>query len=443
MRAAARTGVRTGPPPALIAFAFVALVCGSNALTPLLPLYAERLALTPVDRAVVFCGYFLGLITVLVLAARTRLVQAARAALLAALAISVLGDTALILGSHTPQLLAVGRVFIGISVALGTGSAAALMVAARGEAGRAFIAAGSLVGACVGLAAALAIVTWLPGPMLTVYLVHAVVAVGTLIALAVSTRRRPGPPLPGAGRPERAVVQNDGIESGGTETGGTVSGPPVASPPPVLSRRIRVGAFAAGGVAWAMGALATGSLPATLVLTGLVDTTLVAVAVGGLSLLTSCAGIALGLGAPLARVWPLVVAGSWALVVVGVWTHWLPVIVLGCALGGVGQAGAYRSGLRRLTVGLDPLRQGQVTSAYAAVAYGSCAASLLGAGWLEQWLGVEVGGGVLAGALLAVAAVTTVLLSGRTAAAEVADIPRPSGVTAGQAACAGAGDPLN
>ena len=48
------------------------------------------------------------------------------------------------------------------SVGLSTGAAAAIMVAARGERGHAFIASWSLIGAGSGLVAAIAIAVFLP-----------------------------------------------------------------------------------------------------------------------------------------------------------------------------------------------------------------------------------------------------------------------------------------
>lgn len=370
-----------GAPARIVAVAFVWLVCGSNAMTPLLPVYAEHLDLTPLDGALVFCGYFAGLIGVLLVGARTTLLRRARPVLLAALAVAVVADLTLVAGAERPLLLALGRILVGAGVALGTGASAALMVIARGDAGRAFIAGGAMVGACAGLVLALAVVTWLPGPTRTIYLLHGAGCLLILLTILVAGSR--------PGRPDDLVD--------------------AAAVPSPLGRARRTGALLSGGVGWSFGALAVGSLPATLTGTGLTTSLLAAVGVGAVAMLASCAGIALGLGSPTTIWWPLVTAAGWATIASGVTLAHLPLVVAGAIVGGLGQAAAYRSGLRRVTVGLAAERQGRVASGFSAFAYASCAAALLLTGIAQSLLGPVPGLLLSAGATLSVAAVAVIL----------------------------------
>lgn len=449
-----------------VATAFVLLVCGSNAMAPLLPLYTEHLALTALDSAAVFSGYFLGLVGILILAARTRLVAAARVVLPLALVVGLAGDVALMYGSSAPLWLLIGRVLVGASVALGTGAAAAVMVAIRGEQGRAFLATGSLIGACAGLLAAMVIVELLPGPLITVYAINAGVMVVALVVLLAVFRSaqlpqvlsRPAPVVPLCDTP---VAQDADRRIGQLVEPARVATPqlarrrrlervsprrghsPASSTGAPRLRRQRLAALLTGGAGWAIGALAVGALPAALVATGTVQTVSVGVAVGGVCLLTSCLTSLAGIGSPAARWWPLLLAGAWALVTAGLWASSLVPAILGCAAGGVAQAASYRSGLRRLTVGLDPVRQGQVASAYSAFAYSSCAVLLLLCGALQLQLGESLGLLVLA-ALYAAVCCVTIALAGRAGnGAGAADTAVATSETAGQGKYTSAGNRLN
>lgn len=379
----------TGAPARIVALAFVWLVCGSNAMTPLLPVYTEHLRLSPLDGALVFCGYFAGLIGVLLVGARTTVLRRARPVLVVALAVAIVADLTLVAGAERPLLLALGRILVGAGVALGTGSSAALMVIARGEAGRAFIAGGAMVGACAGLILALAVVTWLPGPTRTIYLLHGAGCLLILITILIA-----------GARPGR---QHDPAGD--------------AQVPTRIGRARHAGALLSGGVGWSFGALAVGALPATLTGTGLTPSLLAAVGIGALAMLASCAAIALRLGSPGATGWPLATAAGWATVALGVALAQLPLVVAGAVVGGVGQAAAYRSGLRRVTVGLPAERQGRVASGFSAFAYASCAAALLLTGVAQLLLGPIPGLLFSAGALLLIATLAVFLsVSGQSGA---------------------------
>ena len=170
---------------------FILAICGSNAMTPLLPGYMDTHGLGPAAASVLFATYFIALIIILLISARGPLIRHSRTVLPLALLAAIVGDLLQIVGASVDVLLFPGRFLTGASVGLSTGAAAAIMVAARGERGRAFIASGSLIGAGSGLVAAIAIAVFLPWQLVTVYSIHAAATAVCLIVLLVGLRLAP------------------------------------------------------------------------------------------------------------------------------------------------------------------------------------------------------------------------------------------------------------
>ncbi|ORM34067.1 hypothetical protein [Williamsia sp. 1135] len=347
---------------------FVLVICGSNALTPLLPYYQDEHGLGAIESAAIFSMYFVALMTVLMLSARTSLVRHARRILPVALLTGVVADLLLITGDRVPALLYPGRLLTGTSVALATGAAAAVMVAIRGERGRAFIGTGSLLGAGGGLALAIAIVVFLPRPAVTVYALHLVCLLVCLGVLAVGLRQSPW------------VLAT------------TPNGPPPAptTPPSRPPVRLRIGAHLLGGSAWAVGALAVGVLPAALLDRGVTDSLLIAYTLTGSCLFASTLAGFLGFGTR-TMVSPgpaiIVLTLGWSVAVSGLLLGWAAPVLIGCIMCGFGQAAGYRVGLVHLTRGLEPVRQGQVASGYSAAAYAAAGVFVLSAGVSVSLLG--------------------------------------------------------
>ena len=108
------------------------------------------------------------------------------------------------------------------------------------------------------------------------------------------------------------------------------------------TRRRDPGAYLVGALAWAIGALAVGAMPAAILATGASDSLLVAQCVGGacllVSMVASLAGVGVRLVTTLPAVGVLLVVG-WSTAVVGLVLGRLDVIVLGTVVGGIGQAG--------------------------------------------------------------------------------------------------------
>lgn len=324
---------------------FILAICGSNAMTPLLPGYMDTHGLGPAAASVLFATYFIALIIILLISARGPLIRHSRTVLPLALLAAIVGDLLQIVGASVEVLLFPGRFLTGASVGLSTGAAAAIMVAARGERGRAFIASGSLIGAGSGLVAAIAIAVFLPWQLVTVYAIHAAATAVCLIVLLVGLRLAPGLLAYGNnsstddGFTPQSTHAHTGdldVHTGDLDVAGT--------------RRRDPGAYLVGALAWAIGALAVGAMPAAILATGASDSLLVAQCVGGacllVSMVASLAGVGVRLVTTLPAVGVLLVVG-WSTAVVGLVLGRLDVIVLGTVVGGIGQAGGVPSGARR------------------------------------------------------------------------------------------------
>lgn len=316
---------------------FILAICGSNAMTPLLPGYMDTHGLGPAAASVLFATYFIALIIILLISARGPLIRHSRTVLPLALLAAIVGDLLQIVGASVEVLLFPGRFLTGASVGLSTGAAAAIMVAARGERGRAFIASGSLIGAGSGLVAAIAIAVFLPWQLVTVYAIHAGATAVCLIVLLVGLRLAPDllayrddSPTDDGFAPQSTHAHNGDLDvhTGDLDVAGT--------------RRRDPGAYLVGALAWAIGALAVGAMPAAILATGASDSLLVAQCVGGacllVSMVASLAGVGVRLVTTLPAVGVLLVVG-WSTAVVGLVLGRLDVIVLGTVVGGIGQAG--------------------------------------------------------------------------------------------------------
>ena len=395
---------------------FILAICGSNAMTPLLPGYMDTHGLGPAAASVLFATYFIALIIILLISARGPLIRHSRTVLPLALLAAIVGDLLQIVGASVEVLLFPGRFLTGASVGLSTGAAAAIMVAARGERGRAFIASGSLIGAGSGLVAAIAIAVFLPWQLVTVYSIHAAATAVCLIVLLVGLRLAPGLLAYGndsstddgfAPQSTHAHTGDLDVHNGDLDVAGT--------------RRRDPGAYLVGALAWAIGALAVGAMPAAILATGASDSLLVAQCVGGacllVSMVASLAGVGVRLVTTLPAVGVLLVVG-WSTAVVGLVLGRLDVIVLGTVVGGIGQAGGYRVALAAVTRGLGAVEQGRVASRFSAFAYSGAGVMVVLDGVAGQAVGT-LGGAIVTGVVYAaVAAVAIGLVVRRT-------FPRP------------------
>ncbi len=395
---------------------FILAICGSNAMTPLLPGYMDTHEFGPAAASVLFAAYFIALIIILLISARGPLIRHSRTVLPLALLAAIVGDLLQIVGASVEVLLFPGRFLTGAAVGLSTGAAAAIMVAARGERGRAFIASGSLIGAGSGLVAAIAIAVFLPWQLVTVYAIHAAATAVCLIVLLVGLRLAPGLLAYGNnssmddGFTPQSTHAHTGdldVHTGDLDVAGT--------------RRRDPGAYLVGALAWAIGALAVGAMPAAILATGASDSLLVAQCVGGacllVSMVASLAGVGVRLVTTLPAVGVLLVVG-WSTAVVGLVLGRLDVIVLGTVVGGIGQAGGYRVALAAVTRGLGAVEQGRVASRFSAFAYSGAGVMVVLDGVAGQAVGT-LGGAIVTGVVYAAVAAVAIGLVVRRA------FPRP------------------
>ena len=402
---------------------FILAICGSNAMTPLLPGYMDTHGLGPAAASVLFATYFIALIIILLISARGPLIRHSRTVLPLALLAAIVGDLLQIVGASVDVLLFPGRFLTGASVGLSTGAAAAIMVAARGERGRAFIASGSLIGAGSGLVAAIAIAVFLPWQLVTVYAIHAVATAVCLIVLLVGLRLAPGLLAYGndSSTDDGFTPQSTHAHTGDLDVHNGDLDAHTGDLDVAGTRRRDPGAYLVGALAWAIGALAVGAMPAAILATGASDSLLVAQCVGGacllVSMVASLAGVGVRLVTTLPAVGVLLVVG-WSTAVVGLVLGRLDVIVLGTVVGGIGQAGGYRVALAAVTRGLGAVEQGRVASRFSAFAYSGAGVMVVLDGVAGQAVGT-LGGAIVTGVVYAAFAAVAIGLVVRRAS------PRP------------------
>ena len=377
---------------AAAAGAFASLVVGSNVPGPLLPLYAEQMSLSTFTVSALFAVYLVALVLTFTLMARTRLTRFAWALLPAAMLGGVVADFSLLAGRENVVFLFVGRFLTGTCVGVATGATATIVVAARGEKGRTIASSGAIFGSFVGLILGAGVAEYLPGPTVTVYVIHmalvAVVAVVLLIALYAA----------------RQTLRTALIEPKGQSE---------VRAGPYIAPRTRAAGYGIGLAGWAIGGIAVGILPtAVLEQTGsdsLVVGALAPVMLLSIAWLSPFAFSALGTS--LRPVHSLALIGCGAvLTALGVGLPSLPLILAGCVCWGLGQGFAYACGLRLLTRGLSAVEQGRTASRFASFCYGFTAVLALITGAVST--GWETGAGMAFAGVVFVVLCTAVAVLG-------------------------------
>ncbi len=390
---------------ALVVASFCLVVAGPNLPTALLPAYRDAYRMTPFGLSLIFSAYLVLLVPALILCTRPALRARAGLLLSVGLALAVVADLVMVT-SHSPQMLVVGRALSGVSVALSTGAAAALMVALVGERGRGSVATGNIAGALLGTVSAVLLAQVGAGP--SVYLVHgaAVLVVLAMLLPALSARRAAHKLAPNT-----ASIEPELADAPDPKT-------PAPTSSPAVIRRHAVLALAVGAVGWAIPGLVTGLVPALLRdFTG--PTAVIVATSPAILLLGSAWGLQVLAKRPIMRrirgyeltVGITMGAVGLTLLTVGALARSISLVYLGCAVAAGGPALGYRGGMVLLTRGLDPVAQGAATSRYAATSYGLSACVVLGAGAIGALGGmvtaVTVGAGLLA--LVAFALLATIL----------------------------------
>jgi MFS family permease len=369
--------------------AMVLFIVGSSAPVPLLPLYGERLDLTPDRVALVFSVYFATMVLALGLGSVPAAQARPRLSLGIALGLSV-GSDALFLVGTEPSLVA-ARILTGFSVGIGIGAGATLAVMLRGERGRSIAATMTMVAGFVGVVGTALLADLTPWPTTAPFVVHggAAFLVLALLWCVPAPGRAPAPAKASATEGAASV----GIGVVGTEPGRAAgAAPPTASLTAVPSRTGVLVCAAVGILAWSLGNVVVGLAPTVVRVSIDTDSLLAASFVA--MLVASC-GMAAQYAMPLSRmrlsasVSGLFLAAGAACVVAGLALDQVAVILVGGALTGAGQGAGYRLGMLAVTRGLPPRRHGARTSLYAAMAYVSAAASVQMGGTLMTGFGHE------------------------------------------------------
>jgi hypothetical protein len=384
----------------VVGVSFSTLLAGSNAISPLLPVYRNVLHFDPVMLSLTFVCYVSVLAVVLLVVARSHLLRHAPLLLAAALAITIGSDV--LLSTASPTAVLGGRAIAGVALGIATGSAAALMVDAIGNRGRALIATGNLVGAVLGTGAALLWVFAVGDSSTTwVFLAHAGLCALILVPLLVVLSARRKPISAALSAPPRAAA------------GGA----------PGAARR-RVIPYLVGGLGWF-------AIRMTIVFAPSLVADQETPWVGSLGNLLVLAASAAGqLASPtIARLAPrssglvAMALGAAALLVAA--HAAIPALAFaGFAVLGYGIGLSYRLCLVLLTLGLRPELQGRVSSLFSAVTYAVAGAGVLVLGALGSL--VDLTTAVTAGyALVVFGALVCFLLPARPTLAQISIPPLP------------------
>lgn len=160
------------------------LLLGANLATPLYPLIQDQLGLTSFDITVAFSAYVIALIATLVLAGHWSDHIGRRAALLLAVLTGLLGGVVFASAGNLFALCA-GRALQGVAVALATGASSAALrelLPTRPDWASRFTLLASAGGVAAGPAVG-GLLSLLPGPTSTPYVLHSLVLAGTLVPL--------------------------------------------------------------------------------------------------------------------------------------------------------------------------------------------------------------------------------------------------------------------
>ena len=375
------------------------LLVGANLATPLYPLLQAGLGLTSLDISVAFSAYVLALASTLLLAGHWSDHIGRRAALLLAVLTGLTGG---VVFAHAENLaaLSAGRALQGIAVALATGASSAALrelLPQRPE----WASRVTLLASAGGVAAGPAIggvLSLLPPPTSTPYLVHSVVLAALLVPLCL-LRARPaikpadGPRPLKALAPRRPSISHEARDAFW-----------VAAAVGFLSFAV-FGFCLSLAPGYFAGLLGVDSRPLIGVLAGL---TLGASALSQLVTIRSRFAVPAGLA---------VLGGSVILIAAaGVWSSpWL--LVAASLAAGAGQGIAFRTVFNDVAGKVEASRHAQIISTVYVITYMGSALPVIGLGFATAAYGLGgavTGFVVLCGAAAAALAVLTLRRALRT-----------------------------
>jgi hypothetical protein len=346
------------------ALAFSLLLAGTNATTPLLPVYRQLLGFTPVTLSLTFVCYVGVQVVFLAVLSRPSVVRWSPVLLCCAILAAILSD--LSMASASEESILFGRALAGVAVGLGTGPAAALVVAAFGAGGRSLSATGNLVGAVVGTVFSQLSVVLLEHRVAVswTFEAHATACLLLFVALLVTF---------GLMRTaNRSTFGRISLETGKVRTAFAANLFPVFI----------------GSLAWIAISLAITFFPSFFEERGMSDVK----ASGMIVLLICCAASQVG-SKRIGRIAPALsgvdgMALGLLLIVGGAVTGSEIVAIAGFGAFGVGIGIAYRLALVILTKGASPRDHGALSSTYAAITYAVAACTVIAVGAVGNIFGL-------------------------------------------------------
>lgn len=379
---------------------FVLLV-GANLATPLYPLLQESLGLGAFGVSIAFSAYVIALIVGLLAAGHWSDHIGRRAALLLAVLLGIAGG--LLFGlAQDLVMLSAGRALQGLGVALATGASSAALrelLPSRPEWASRFtlfassggVAAGPLIGGVLSL---------LPGPTRTPFLLHLIALVALLIPLALLRAR----PAIAFSFIDESLIDN--ARSAAQTATPTIKA--LAPRRPSVSRAARGqfwAASAVGFLSFAVFGFCLSLAPGYFAQIAGTDSRPLIGLLAGLTLAASALSQLVRAGGRfLAPVALFSMAVSVALIGVAGVTGTVWLLICACLTAGAGQGLAFRVVFNRVSLAVEPAKHAQIVSTVYVLTYLGSAVPVLGLGVAAaQW-------GLPAAVLGFVALLTTALL---------------------------------
>jgi predicted MFS family arabinose efflux permease len=380
----------------LIAYAFAVTMLGTTLPTSLYPAYQRHFMFGQVTETVVFAIYAIGVLVTLLLLGQVSDRIGRRPVLFVAVLAAVLSSAVFVIanamtGGSGLLLLLVGRLLSGASAGLTTGTATAFLAdtvpPGKGQVAGLVAAMSQVIGLGLGPLVGGLLLTRIPHPLTTIYVVYAGLLAIAALALAVvpetvDRSRSTGPlvtPIPLMAVARQATTTGligfAGFAVLGLFTGVAAAFLALAGyTDPLVTGLVVFSVF----IASAIGQLASARLP------------------GRTSLLAGTAGLAAGAA------------------IVGVSLHMRSVGLLeaGGLIAGVGVGMSFRAALGEVTASSPPSQRGEAASSFFIICYLGISVPIVGLGIASGAYGLVSAGPVFA-ALVAAVGVTTLILIAR------------------------------
>jgi len=356
--------------PALLAYAFAAIMLGTTLPTPMYALYAERMHFTVLTTTVIFATYAVGVLFALLVFGRWSDAVGRRPMLLAGAACAIASAVVFLVARSVPDLL-IGRLLSGLSAGIFTGTATAAIIESAPERWRdrapALATVANIGGLGLGPLLAGLLVQYAPRPLHLAFAVHIVLVLLALLAIwlagetgesqgRIGFQRLSVPPQ------TRSVFV---VAATAAFAGFAVMGLFTAVAPSFIARVIGIGNHAVAG---AIVAAVFGASAVTQVVVRRAEPAR-AVAVG-------CALLVVGM----------------VILAVSLHVSSLPGLIVATVVAGAGQGMSFGRGLAAVAERTPPDRRAEVSSTYFVVAYVAISLPVIGEGLAAQHWGLRTSG---------------------------------------------------